>query len=88
VDVQIGQLTLFGDNTNAYPWNPIVDTGQVGISLEPYNPGNLTEYSYDVFIELTSACGGKVTKITRDLTVPTRLDNGLGGQSDIATFNY
>ena len=88
LDVAIGETTIFGDNTNAYPWDPIMDTGQRGINLTPTNTAILREYSYDCFIELTTACGGNITKITRNLTVPVRLDNGLGGQTDMATFNY
>lgn len=88
LDVAIGETTIFGDNTNAYPWDPIMDTGQRGISISPLNTSTLREYSYDCFIELTTACGGKVTKITRDLTQPERLDSGLGGQTDMTTFDY
>ena len=88
LDVAIGSLTLFGDNTNSFPWDSVIDTGQRGISLNPYNIDTAREYSYDIFIELTTASGGKVTKITRDLTIPTRLDNGLGGQTDMTTFDY
>ena len=62
--------------------------GQKGISITPYNIDSSRNYSYDLFVELTSACGGKVTKITRNLTVEGRLDTGLGGQTDVATFNY
>jgi len=88
LDVAIGETTIFGDNTNAFPWDPLMDTGQRGISISPLNTATLREYSYDIFIELTTACGGKVTKITRDLTQPTRLDDGDGGQTDMTTFDY
>jgi hypothetical protein len=88
LDVAIGSLTLFGDNTNSFPWDSVIDTGQRGISLNPYNIDSARIYSYDIFIELTTASGGKVTKITRDLTIPSRLDTGLGGQTDITTFSY
>jgi len=87
LDVALGSQTLFG-GTNSYPWSPLVTVGQKGISITPYNIESSRNYSYDLFIELTSACGGKVTKITRNLTIPTRLDNGDGGQTDVATFNY
>jgi hypothetical protein len=86
--VALGEMTFFGDNNNAYPWNPVIDTGQRGISLSPVNINVARAYSYDIFIELTSACGGKCEKITRNLTQPTRLDDGLGGQTVITTFNY
>ena len=88
LDVAIGETTIFGDNTNAYPWDSIIDTGQRGISISPLNTSTLREYSYDCFIDLTTACGGKIKKITRDHTQPTRLDDGFGGQTDITTFNY
>ena len=87
LDVALGSQTLFG-GTNSYPWSPLVTVGQKGISITPYNIDSSRNYSYDLFIELTSACGGKVTKITRNLTVENRLDSGLGGQTDVATFNY
>jgi hypothetical protein len=87
LDVALGSLTIFG-GTNSYPWTSIIDTGQLGISMTPYNIDTVRIYTYDIFIELTTACGGKVTKITRDLTQPSRLDNGLGGQTDMTTFDY
>ena len=87
-DLTLGQMMLFGDDTNAYPWDPVVSTGQRGVNIVPYNVDSAREYSFDVFVELTSARGGKLEKITRDLTLPERLNNGLGGQVDIATFNY
>ena len=87
LDVALGSQTLFG-GTNSYPWSPLVTVGQKGISITPYNIDSSRNYSYDLFVELTSACGGKVTKITRNLTVEGRLDTGLGGQTDVATFNY
>jgi hypothetical protein len=87
LDIALGELRIFG-GTNSFPWDSIVTTGQRGISMTPYNIDTVRIYTYDIFIELTTACGGKVTKITRDLTQPTRLDDGDGGQTDMTTFDY
>lgn len=90
LDIAVGELKIFG-GTNNYPWSPVITTGKRGISLTPLDVDvQITErtYSYDLFIELTTACGGKVEKITHNLTVPEKLDNGDGGQTQIATFNY
>jgi hypothetical protein len=87
LDIAEGLKTMFG-GTNNFPWDPVVEYGQRGISLTPYNIAGDRIYAYDVFIELTTACGGKVEKITHNLTIPSRLDDGQGGQTDITTFNY
>jgi hypothetical protein len=86
LDLAIGTKNLFG-GTNSYPWSPIITTGTRGISIEPYNTENTREYNYDIFIELVSACGGKLEKITRSLGTEADLDSS-GGATDIATFNY
>jgi hypothetical protein len=39
-------------------------------------------------VELISACGGKLEKITRDLSAEDDLDDGTGGQTQITTFTY
>ena len=87
-NVVLGPTTMFGDDGNSYPWSPVVYTGQRAIEIKPYNVDTARVYAYDVFIELTSACGGKVTKITRQRTLPGALDNGNGGQTQITTFDY
>ena len=81
-------MSLFGTSDNSYPWSPVIGTGQVGISMVPYNVDTSREYSYDYFIELTTASGGKLVKITRDLTLADALNNGNGGQTEITTFDY
>ena len=86
-DIAIGTQNLFG-GTNSYPWSTAVTTGQRGISMTPYNIDSSRVYQYDLSIELMSSCGGKVTKVTRNLTIPANLDNGLGGQTQIAAFSY
>jgi hypothetical protein len=85
IDIAVGQMTLFG---GTYPWSPIITTGQKGISIIPYNIDGARIYSYDIFMELTSACGGKLIKITRDLSDEADLDDGTGGQTQITTFDY
>lgn len=87
-NVTIGNITLVGDDNNTYPWSPIIHTGKVGVEMIPYNIDTAREYAYDYFIELTTACGGKLTKITRQRTLPEVLDNGDGGQTEITTFDY
>jgi len=87
IDLGLGTLNIFG-GTNSYPWSSTVTKGTRGISITPYNVDNERIYSYDIFVELVSACGGKLTKITRDLSAETDLDNGIGGDTTIATFSY
>lgn len=87
LDVAVGTKNIFG-GTNSYPWSPTVTTGQRGISIVPYNIDVTRVYSYDISIELMSSCGGKVTKVTRNLTIPGNLDSGTGGQTEITTFTY
>jgi hypothetical protein len=87
IDIAIGTKNLFG-GTNSYPWSPTVTTGIRGISITPYNTDGTRIYSYDIFVELISACGGKLEKITRDLSAEVDLDNGTGGQTEITTFTY
>jgi hypothetical protein len=87
IDIAIGTKNLFG-GTNSYPWSPTVTTGIRGISITPYNTDSTRIYSYDIFVELISACGGKLEKITRDLSAEVDLDDGTGGQTEITTFTY
>ena len=87
LDLAIGTNNLFG-GTNSYPWSPIITTGRRGISITPYNIDSSRIYSYDIFVELVSACNGKLIKITRQLVSEANLDNSTGGQTSIATFNY
>jgi hypothetical protein len=87
LDIEEGGLTLFG-GTNSFPWDPIVEYGQRGVTLTPYNTDTDRVYAYDIFVELTTACGGKLEKITRGLTIADNLDNGLGGQTLIISFDY
>jgi len=87
-NVTVGNISLFGTSDNSYPWSPVIGTGQLGISMVPYNVDTTREYSYDYFIELTTASGGKLTKITRDLTLAGALNDGNGGQTEITSFDY
>jgi hypothetical protein len=87
VDIAVGTKNVFG-GTNSYPWSPTVTTGIQGISITPYNIESTRIYSYDIFVELISACNGSLTKITRDLTSEADLDNGVGGATLITTFAY
>jgi hypothetical protein len=87
VDVAVGENNIFG-GTNNYPWSSTITTGKRGISITPYNVDNVREYTYDIFIELTSACNGGVTKITRALLDEADLDDGTGGATEITSFSY
>ena len=87
VDIAVGTKNIFG-GTNSYPWSPTVTTGIRGISITPYNVDSVRIYSYDIFVELISACSGSLTKITRDLINDVNLDNGTGGATSIITFAY
>src|SRR6056300_1337929 len=87
IDIAVGTKNLFG-GTNSYPWSPTVTTGIRGISITPYNTDSTRIYSYDIFVELITACGGKLEKITRDLSAEADLDDGTGGQTEITTFSY
>jgi hypothetical protein len=87
IDIAVGTKNLFG-GTNSYPWSPTVTTGIRGISITPYNVDGTRIYSYDIFVELITACGGKLEKITRDLSAEADLDDGTGGQTQITTFSY
>jgi hypothetical protein len=90
LDVAVGELKLFG-GTNSFPWSPVLTAGQRGISLVPYNTENSRVYDYDIFVELTTEttnCGGKLEKITRNLAIANNINNGVGGQTTLATFNY
>src|SRR6056300_1747135 len=87
IDIAVGTKNLFG-GTNSYPWSPTVTTGIRGISITPYNTDGTRIYSYEIFVELITACGGKLEKITRDLSAEADLDDGTGGQTQITTFSY
>jgi len=87
IDIAVGTKNLFG-GTNSFPWSPTVTTGIRGISITPYNTDSSRIYSYDIFVEVVSACGGKLVKITRDLSAEANLDNGTGGDVEITTFAY
>src|SRR6056300_1044154 len=87
IDVAIGTKNIFG-GTNSYSWSPTVITGVRGISIKPYYVYGTRIYSYDIFVELVSACNGALQKISRDLSSETDLDNGTGGQTQIVAFTY
>lgn len=87
IDIAIGTKNIFG-GTNIYPWSPVITTGTRGVKILPYNVDNTREYAYDLFVELTSACGGKLQKITRDLSSDADLDTTTGGQITVVTFDY
>jgi hypothetical protein len=87
IDVAVGTKNIFG-GTNSYPWSSTVTTGTKGISIVPYNIDGTRVYSYDISVELMTSSGGKLVKITRDLSDEADLDDGTGGQTQITTFDY
>jgi|UniRef100_A0A6C0JCT3 hypothetical protein len=89
IDVAVGTKNIFG-GTNNYPWSSTVITGQRGISITPYNEDITRDYYYDISVELMTASGGKLVKITSNLTDPLGLDNGNGGARTPAwaSFDY
>lgn len=87
LDIAVGTKNLFG-GTNSYPWSPTVTTGIRGISITPYNVDSTRIYNYDIFVELMSACNGKLIKISRDLSSAADLDTTTGGQTQIVAFTY
>jgi hypothetical protein len=87
IDVAVGTKNIFG-GTNSYPWSQTVTTGTRGISIVPYNIDGTRVYSYDISVELMTSSGGKLVKISRDLSSEADLDNGNGGVTQIATFDY
>ena len=89
IDVAVGTNNIFG-GTNRFPWISTVTTGQRGISITPYNIEITRAYYYYISVELMSASGGKLVKITSNLTDPLGLDNGSGGANLITDpiFTY
>ena len=88
-DITVGTQNIFG-GYNIYPWSTTITTGKRGISITPYNQDVTRNYYYDISVEMTTACGGKLLKITSNLTDPLGLDDGTGGAHTPAwgTFDY
>jgi len=87
LDVAVGTKNIFG-GTNSFPWSPTITAGTRGISIIPYNIDGTRVYSYDISVELLTSSGGKLIKITRDLSSEDDLDDGTGGSTEITTFSY
>ena len=87
-DIAIGHLNIYGKESSSYPWDPVIITGKRGISITPLNTLSSRDYGYDIYVELFTGHGGKLQKITRDLTNANNLDNGNGGQTIITSFTY
>lgn len=85
-NIAIGKLNIYGKENSIYPWNPVIKTGKVGISIEPLNIALGRQYGYDVYVELFTAHGGKLLEITRDLQDDDHLSDGEGGQTLIHDF--
>jgi len=87
-NIAVGHLNIYGRENSSYPWDPVITSGKRGISLSPLNQDSGRQYGYDIYVELFTGHGGKLEKITRDLTTNINLDNGNGGQNEITTFTY
>jgi hypothetical protein len=87
-DIAVGHLNIYGKQSSVYPWNPVIKTGKTGISLEPLNTNSTRDYGYDIYVELFTGHGGKLVKISRNLTNDNNLDTSTGGQTLITSFNY
>jgi hypothetical protein len=87
----LGTKNMFSGVTNNYPWNPNVTLGKRGISIKPLvldTQSETREYAYDIYVELMTACGGKLQKITRNLIDNADLDDGDGGGVTQKSFTY
>jgi hypothetical protein len=87
----LGTKNMFSGVTNNYPWNPTVTLGKRGISIKPLvldTQSETREYAYDIYVELMTACGGKLQKITRNLIDNADLDDGDGGGVTQKSFTY
>jgi len=87
----LGTKNMFSGVTNNYPWNPNVTLGKRGISIKPLvldTQSETREYAYDIYVELMTACGGKLQKITRNLINNADLDDGDGGGVTQKSFTY
>jgi len=76
--ITIGTKNIFGNVGTAYPWSSSVTTTENSITIQPLfltNLGTPRKYKFDIFVELISSTGGKLTSIK-------------SGTFTHATFNY
>ena len=86
-NIAIGNKSIFG-GTNDYPWSSTISAGIQGIIIKPYTGvSSVQNYDYDIFIELVSACNGKLETI-RTNTASHGNDPDSEDTDVVATFTY
>jgi hypothetical protein len=71
IPIAVGTKNIFG-GSNPYPWNRVLrDITATTIGLtpavsRPLSGADADAYHYDIFVELTTSCGGKLINIKRD----------------------
>ena len=79
IDIAVGTKNIFG-GFNPYPWNHrLRDITPTTVGLQPavLNPlsgASQNAYNYDIFVELTTACGGKLVSVKRDTETKATFD--------------
>ena len=71
IPIAVGTKNIFG-GSNPYPWNRVLrDMTATTVGLQPavsrpLSGADADAYYYDIFVELTTSCGGKLVNIKRD----------------------
>jgi len=90
-DIALGPQTIMGSTGGTqYPWSSATQTGTRSIRLLPATLDGGRNYTYDITVEVTSACDGGLKKISHNLTSQNQanLDNETAGTITLATFTY
>lgn len=90
-DIALGSQSIMGSTGGTqYPWSSATQTGTRGIRLLPVTLEGGRNYTYDISVEVTSACDGGLKKISHNLTGQNQdnLDNETAGVTTLATFTY
>ena len=90
-DIALGPQAIMGSTGGTqYPWSSATQTGTRSIRLLPATLDGGRNYTYDITVEVTSACDGGLKKISHNLTSQNQanLDNETAGTITLATFTY
>jgi hypothetical protein len=90
-DIALGPQAIMGSTGGTqYPWSSATQTGTRSIRLLPATLDGGRNYTYDITVEVTSACDGGLKKISHNLTSQSQanLDNEVAGTITLATFTY
>jgi hypothetical protein len=90
-DISLGSQSIMGSTGGTqYPWSSATETGTRGIRLLPATKEGGRNYTYDISVEVTSACDGGLKKISHNLTGQSQanLDDETAGVTTLATFTY